>query len=501
MRLQFESSIENIREINKSFSSGTMRICYAGRNRNGSFLSRESIERAIPTMFNCPVVCNYSVEDDSIGGHDMAVKRDASGEMRLIHLTEPVGVVPSGASYGWTTVTDDRGEEREYLTADVILWKRSNAFAKLSEDGVEGQSMEIAIDRGVMEEGVLRIEDFTFTAFCLLGEDHPPCFEDAALELFDRDRSRERFAEMMDEYKQLFTMSQPEKVVINEIKTEGGDEPLDEKNELLQEPEMTPDQLDFSVDEPQEETGAAQAVEEPAAEEAGQEAFALQGQIRDSLCEAVSAEQVETAWGQMPRYCMLDYDPDIPEVYCEDREDWKIYGFRYTMDGDAVSVDFNSKTRKKFAFVDFDEGEQTSLFASAFAKAAESTEQIKADYAELEGKYTASAQQLKDVMDELEELRAFRQNAEDTAARAAREDIFAQFSDLNGLEEFEALREQAGDFTLEELEEKCFAMRGRNVQAKFEAAPRAPKIMAHEEERKNDEPYGGLFVRYGVGQN
>ncbi len=97
IRLRFASSIERLEDVNESFSTGVMKICYTGVNRNNSRISRETIERARPTMFNCPVVCNYDVESDSIGGHDVDLVQTGDGGVRLINLTSAVGVVPAGA--------------------------------------------------------------------------------------------------------------------------------------------------------------------------------------------------------------------------------------------------------------------------------------------------------------------------------------------------------------------------------------------------------------------
>jgi hypothetical protein len=69
--------------------------------------------------------------------------------------------------------------------------------------------MEINVKNGSMSDGVFVIDDFTFTAFCLLGEDVAPCFESASLQMFERDSVSQQFADMMKEFKETFTMLQP----------------------------------------------------------------------------------------------------------------------------------------------------------------------------------------------------------------------------------------------------------------------------------------------------
>lgn len=561
MRLQFESSVEHIQEIknsNHSFDSGILRVCYPGQNRNGSFISKESIERAVPSMYNCPVVCNYDLETDSIGGHDMEMAMDVEGNRRIVNLTEPVGVVPAGSNWWWETVNG-----KEYFTNEIILWKRSPAYTKIAHDGIVAHSMEIDVDNGKMQNGLFEITDFTFTAFCLLGDGHEPCFEDSALEMFDRDHARISFAQMMAEYKQLFTMSQPDQVVINQNYSEGGDEVLEQKIELLAKYGLTVEQFESDInemtyeeleaemrkrfeDEPEDASGGddqpggesgADAVEEEANDEPVDEpendpagvsllgapsagadqtddetpeddgdddvpgrrgSYELAGQIRDELREAISAEMVDGPWGPMPKYWMIDYDHELGEVYVEDSEDWKLYGFKYSMNGDAVVIDFESKTRKKYAIVDFDGGEQTVMSSAAF----DLLDKLSGAANEAIAQVKMATEKVDQMAEELGQLQQFKAKIENAEALAERNAVLDQFEELNGIEEFEALREGCMKLSVEDLEEKCFALRGKNMmKGNFSLNIGAPKVKIGKYEPATDESsdgYGGLFTKYGT---
>jgi hypothetical protein len=97
---------------------------------------------------------------------------------------------------------------------------------------------------------------------------------------------------------------------------------------------------------------------------------------------------------------------------------------------------------------------------------------------------------------ELGSLRQFKADTEAAAAEVAREEIFAQFEDLAGVEEFEALRENCAEFEIEALEEKCYAIRGRNSNvAKFTKKQDAPRLKVERAEPE-DRVYGGLFEKY-----
>ena len=118
---------------------------------------------------------------------------------------------------------------------------------------------------------------------------------------------------------------------------------------------------------------------------------------------------------------------------------------------------------------------------------------------DLEAKYQSASDTIASMKSELDTLRQFKADTDAAVAKTERDEIFAQFEDLSGVEAFEALKAEAEKYDVATLEEKCFAIRGKNTVAKFsyDAGIKAPKIKVD----KNDtttEPYGGLFRRYGI---
>ena len=58
------------------------------------------------------------------------------------------------------------------------------------------------------------------------------------------------------------------------------------------------------------------------------------------------------------------------------------------------------------------------------------------------------------------------------------------------------LRDNCAEFELDALEEKCYAIRGRNGStAKFAKEQKAPKLKVERVEPE-DMAYGGLFIKY-----
>lgn len=506
MRIVFSSGISGLTERNTSFDSGVLKVAYVGKNRNNSFISKETFERCMPSIYNCPIVCNYNREDDTIGSHDMELVVSDDGGMRIVNITQPVGVIPEGSEWWWEEFEDDSGIH-EYLCVNALLWKRQEAYRKIKEDGITDESMEITVHEGRMVDGVYVIDRFEFTAFCLLGTAEP-CYESASLEMFSCVDFKQQLADMMREFKETSTTTQPsQEVCIKQHDLEGGREGLDEKNKLMQEFGLTADMLGFSIEDiPLEELRskfeALKAGGEPGSTgaDSGHENFELEGQFMRELFTALEAETVTTDWGPMPRYWYVDHDQSASEVYAEDYEDgWNLYGFPYSMNGDHVVVDFKCKKRKKYSIVDFDEGEQANPAGKLFELMTKRFGEVNAQWEEKFQKTEADAAA---NSEELAALRKFKADAETAEEKEKREEVFARFEDLGGIEAFESLREHCLEFDLETVEEKCFAIRGRNgTAAKFSYTPRAPKLpveMRSADPEQDSEPYGGLFPKYGV---
>lgn len=500
VHMTYTSSLSSLCEVNSSFDTGVLRIAYTGKNRNGSYISKETFERCIETMYNCPIVCNYNRDNDSIGGHDMEVVSDCDGNLKLVNSTIPVGVIPESSNYFWDSVTEDNGDVHEYLCADVLIWKRQEAYNKIKSDGITSHSMEISVKDGEVTDGVFVIKDFEFTAFCLLGDDCEPCFESSALGMFSFKDIKNSMNAMMEDLKSDYSLIKRSNAIDNKHPqnndTEGGNV-LDEKNALAAEYGLDIENLDFSIEDMTiEELRKKFEAMKAKPEQKPEEVYELNSQLFDEIRIALEgAEMVECHWGDMPRYCMVDFDHENKMVYCYDVNDhWRLYGFAFSMNGDNVEIDFDSKKRMKFAIVEFDNGEQATPFEAIFE---DISEKFVANDTEWSEKYQSASDTIASQNDELDTLRKFKIDTENAVAKAAREEIFAQFNEeLAGVEEFENLRQNCEDIEPEMVREKCYAIRGRVVAVtKFTKEDKPIKLPVEHREPKDDS-YGGLFSKY-----
>ena len=492
LRLTYASALSDLKEANSSFDSGILQIAYAGVNRNGTSISREAFEKAIPSMYNCPVVCNYDRETDTLGGHDVEVVRDDEGELKLINMTTPVGVIPESAKYEWRSVTEEDGSEHEYLCVEALLWKRQEAYEHIKESGVTSQSMEITVLDGEQNDGIYDIKDFEFTAFALIGVE--PCFESASIKF-----SFESLGEFKEEIAQMMTDLKQASFAVDEqndpssegsqenfndttLRTEGGEKALDEINENAV------------------QNDTAEYAEDCASGNENQDKYALNSAICDNLSKAFSElTQTEDDGWVHPTYLVTDFDMETSLVYAVEWNTGDMYGFKFTADGDNVSVDFESRKRYKRIYVEAEDGYQTpernlwAEFASNAKKVADFNKEIEEMRCSLETAESA----IKEKDQAIGELTTFKANVEKEKATSDRQALFANFSDLSGNESFEALVENCMEYDLGALEEKCFAIRGKTVQIKSSHENEPTRIRVFMDDAGTDNrPYGDLFEKY-----
>lgn len=216
--------------------------------------------------------------------------------------------------------------------------------------------------------------------------------------------------------------------------------------------------------------------------------YSLVNQVGEEIRRELSKVTYEAPWGTDNKYSICDFDLEKNEVYCFDCENWLLYGFSFEINGDAVNINYESKKRMKFSIVEFEDGSSAPI-----------DDMFSERFSELEN-ITHSNNEL---VKELTSLREFKQNVENSKAQEDKNELFKRFSDLEGIEAFEDLKANCSKYELEELEDKCFSIRGRNVsELKFsQSNPKQTKLVVDREARggfTDDEPYNGIFVRRGI---
>jgi hypothetical protein len=318
--------------------------------------------------------------------------------------------------------------------------------------------------------------------------------------------------QMMRELKESFnlvdTSNEDDNIHPQNYSTEGGEKVLEDNKELVSENTVDTEQVEFSAEcntacEEIESSNTVESVDteienEIVADENSQDKFALTSNVVEEVIRVLYENKVQSEFGEYPKYIYVDCDFDASEVYCWDTFDWLLYGFTYNVNGDSISIDYDSKKRVKYVIADFDEGDQSSPFASTY----ELMKKKLQDNTELEAKYQNASDTIASMETELSELRKFKADTENAIEKDRRDEVLAQFNDLTGVEAFDNLCEHCMEYDVETLEEKCYAIRGKNgMFAKFALENKAPKLKVGKTNITKEEPYGGLFVEYGVESN
>lgn len=218
------SKIQYVEKINDEFALCRCYVMGTKKNRNYSYIAKETVEKNLGTLDYCPVV-GYLYKNDEgeyrMAGHECHFDDDWD----LVPDTQAFGVVKPN-SYHWETI-DEFGTDVEYLVVDVVLWvgRFKGLFdARYDDEVYFSQSMEINVGeyRPLDEDSnYVEILDFSFSALCLLGKyDNPdenvtPCFINAKVE---PKFSISEFASQIEEIKnKLFALNKEEGETMDNI--------------------------------------------------------------------------------------------------------------------------------------------------------------------------------------------------------------------------------------------------------------------------------------------
>lgn len=486
--LKFESKITKFETLNPLFSKVKIKIAYVGLNRNGSYISKESFEKALPSIFHCPIIGEYSESVEDFRGHGGKIEISDDG-IKFVNTTIPYGVIDSDTEITWEDVEESDGTINSYLCATGYLW--TGRFQQLEQliENSKSQSMEIEIVSGnytqFEDRKVYEITDFIFSGFCILGDDVEPCFESSEVVSYSLDKSKfkNQFNQMVAELK--FSMQQSVQ--------EGGTK-MDKKLEMLEQfsqlgedvLEQVKKSLDsYSLEDLENKlfqmSEAEIRVEEPVTE------FTLTSeQLEDELCRELCGIESIQVWEDYsyPRYSFVDYMPEQNVVVAYDSKENMLIGFNYSLSNENVEVDVASAVRYKVNFVPMDlsgDPDVDDVFSKNFTslsqvdhkvilKEKELTKQFEADKVTAQDtldKAYAEFAKLQEEYSKLEvnakELEEFKLSHVQKEREDAENELFAKFVDGFGLTEDEMLpiKEKKSDLSLEELEEKLFALAGR----------------------------------------
>ena len=372
--LTFTSKFTDFEIVSKEFTKCRCYALASGDNVNGSDITMSAIDKAISRgeFYNKPIVAHlYKDEDDGswrVGGHDSKwVITNTS--MEVVNECIPFGTIPESANVHKEEVLEADGiTTNTYVVMDILLWTgRFNIMdAAYSDDVYFNQSCELSINEyHYKENDVLAIDDFTFSALCLLNKSDDnsknvrPCFGSCRVE---------------------------------KIKNFSVNEGSFKKNyELLLE-----DLKKFSIDNKATKT----------------ESNPQEGEIKMDLTKFTTLLSEIKYGDDCIKYSLLGADEN--RIFVVDREEgYKVYAVGYAEVDDNIVINWNERTEGNIAYTEKPENEEKSNMSVFYDEMTERlTKEIEAKYdAKLEEKVNEISADAESRLSEMKEKYSDIQNS------------------------------------------------------------------------------------------
>lgn len=472
--LSYDAKLVPVQPLNDELALCKCMVMALGKNRNKTYFSQEEVDKALPTINNIPVIGHLYKDENGkyrLGGHDKEIVKE-DGVYKFKSVCIPYGCVPESHNCHYEEIEEPNGEVKTYLVADVILW--FGRFPELkdavySEDVYFNQSMEINIEVAAddlkpleEDESYKQVTNFTFSALCMLNkgdsENDPdnvtPCFPMANIQPYKYSFDEE-FTNMMSEFKlALFNcfkkcekggsdMITEEKLAEIFTKFAVNKEDIDFDYSNMTEEELTTALEEFVASQSDIDTDTND--DDKGSKEGEVSSFALSmKQKMDKFSQFFTASYIEDESGDVIGfffYEVFDFDDDYVYVvyHCDSADGYIKENRRYKYE----TVEDKLKIDESY----------TKMIADKWLTEEEAHEVDKA---------RSQDQKL------LAELKEFKANVEQQSHMAELHSVIKEFEDLQGIKEFEDLQDDiCNKFdNADMLREKCYAIRGKNIQVK-----------------------------------
>ena len=523
-------SSADVEETSDNKLYAKVRVCHTLLNRNGSYISEDSMKAAMPSLKYSPLLANIHQLDDGtwdFHSHDYHIEKDENGNKTIVYDEKQVGTFTADEPY----LEYDKDMDKTYVVARVAI---PESYTRCADIIREKNGTKVSCELIVYEcsynakEKYLQLEDFEFAGCTCLGseKDGTPIGEGMlgskiTLEDFSEENNslikfNKKMVELQARLEKLETACFDNKE--NNSK-EGGNENLNKFEELCQKYEKTVDDITFdyenmsdnelveafakAFDETDSTDDGSKGVDTPSGSETtadeneeGENNPSESNSDESKKSEATEDESKKKVNNALTRTFEISHEDiryalyNLLSSYEEADNEWyyitgvfdsyfvyeswdggKIYGQKYTKDNDTVAYD----------------GERYALHKTYLTDS---------EYTELES-----------MRSNYTELKEFKENVEKNELHSKKESLLAdkKYSVLSENAAFIELKKNMDNYSLDDLETKAkviFADYVSSIGA-FSAKPKASKssvlFMSNsnsEKESKKKAPYGGIFEKY-----
>lgn len=529
-------------EANESDMPGMLKlklkVCHTDVNRNGSHISKENMEKAMPTLKYRPILAYiHELKDGTkdFYAHNMEIIENEDGETEINYIEKQVGCYT--ADEPWLEY--DEKKDKDYVMAYAVIPEGYTEAADIirRKNGTK-VSCELVINELSYnaKEKYLDLTDFYFAGTTLLGvdEDGNEIGEGmlgARADISDFCHKEPKFnyqEQLIEILKKLdFTLENLNKE--KNVKDKGGERDMDKFNELLAKYSKTAEEISFDVEGLSDEELEAKFEEEfgnadegvvteenntdPSVSDEGEGANTEDGEVTDD--NATESEEPTGEEGVVVENSNNDPEPTSEEKfsksfavelshddircalynliaqYEEEDNDYyyirEVYDHYFYMQGWCSNKIYRLRYNVDGENVSL-EGERQEMFELIVTESEKlAIEKMREDYADLQMKYN--------------ELKAFKDNYDATQLKAQKDEIFAkaEYECLAENEDFKKLIEEAENYSVEEISTKADLIFAAHIKITGSFAVKSEekksKVVGFnfnkKESKKN--PYGNLF--------
>lgn len=496
-----------------------LKVCHTDTNRNGSHISTENMEKAMPTLKYRPILAYiHELEDGTkdFYAHNVEFVENEDGETEINYIEKQVGCFT--ADDPWLKY--DKENDKTYVHAYAVIPEGYTEAADIiRRKGGTKVSCELIINELSYnaKEKYLDLIDFIFGGCTLLGCDEQGneigegmlgaradisdfchkepvyTFQDKMIELLDKlnttlsnfnKNSEEKGGTKMNKFEELLAKYGKTKEDIT-FETEGlSDEELEAKFAEMFEDEEPKNGDGEGADDGEgegdndpepittEEEACGKKKKKCSVDENGNMSVSFEishEDIRGALFNLIGVyEEEDNEW-----YWITNVYDDY--FIFENWDGNKLYKQSYSVDGDNVAL---SGDRQEMFKMILTESEKLAI------------DKMREDYSTLEAKYN--------------ELKTFKDNYDAAELKAKKDAIFSrdEYSVLAEDETFKALVANAEKYSIDEVEEKAkaifadYVIKTGEFSAKDDGAKK-PKVLGFNFNKKEDKksPYGNLFSK------
>lgn len=253
----FSSADVEETEDNKLYAK--VRVCHTLLNRNGSYISEDSMKAAMPSLKYSPLLANIHQLDDGtwdFHSHDYHIEKDEDGNENVVYDEKQVGTFTADEPY----LEYDKEMDKTYVVARVAI---PESYTRCADIIREKNGTKVSCELIIYEcsynakEKYLQLDNFEFAGCTCLGseKDGTPIGEGMlgskiTLEDFSEENNslikfNEKMVELQARLEKLETACFDNK---KDNSKEGGNENLSKFEELCQKYKKTVDDITFDYE-------------------------------------------------------------------------------------------------------------------------------------------------------------------------------------------------------------------------------------------------------------